>query len=261
MGDSKADPGDGTSPPPELSAAHTVGRSLSTAANSLTAAQRAMVERHLPLVAKIAKGQHWRLFRLDRDDLIGAGQIGLIQAAQRYQPDNGIPFRGFAYYRIRGAMLDLARKSDRPWRRRAHALKTLEATHDLLQQAYASHQRQQVLSMEARVAKANDVVGRATAALAMAHYATDEVHLAAGADEEIPDNAVIRQQLGIKLRQALDRMEALDRALIEAVYFENLSMTQYAARIGVNASTVSRRHARLMQSLAAMLERPADQAR
>jgi RNA polymerase sigma factor for flagellar operon FliA len=219
------------------------------------------VEQHVPLVANIAKGQHWRLFRLDRDDLIGAGQLGLIQAAQRYQQDHGIPFRGFAYYRIRGAMLDLARRSDRPGRRQAQALKSLEATHDLLQQAYASHQRQQVLSMEARVAKANDVVGRATAALAMAHYATDEVHLARGDEEEIPDNVVIREQLRNKLRQALSRMESLDRALIEAVYFENESMTQYAARIGVNASTVSRRHARIMQTLAASLERTADEAR
>ena len=117
MGDTKADPGHGASPPADLIEAGAAGRSFPPATESLTETQRALVERNLALVQEIATSQHWRLFRLDHDDLIGAGQLGLIQAAQRYQPDHGIPFRGFAYYRIRGAMLDLARKTDRPGRR------------------------------------------------------------------------------------------------------------------------------------------------
>jgi RNA polymerase sigma factor for flagellar operon FliA len=254
MGDTKADPRDGPGPASELTDSRAAGRSISDPEASLTEAQRSLVERHINLVREIATAQRWRLFRLDLDDLLGAGHIGLIQAAQRYQPDSGVPFRGYAHYRIRGAMLDLARKNDRPGRRRAVALKSLEATHDMLQHAYATHQRAEVLTMEARVAKANEIVGRATAALAMAHYATDEVHLAAGEEEEIPENAVIRNQLGGKLKGALARMDGSDRALIQAVYFDNISMTQYAQGLGVNASTISRRHAKVVRDLASAIE-------
>ncbi|MGB1700223.1 MAG: sigma-70 family RNA polymerase sigma factor [Nannocystaceae bacterium] len=253
MGDSKTDPSDGTSPPPELTSPRAPDPP-GAREPSLTPAQRRLVERYLPLVKEIAKREAWRLFRLDRDDLLGAGHLGLIQAAQRYQPDAGVPFRGFAYYRIRGAMLDLARKSDRPGRRHAVALRSLEATQDLLSHAHARHQRAEVTSMEARVAKANELVGRAAAALAMAHYATDEVHLAAGRDDEIPENALIHNDLGDKLKHALNTMDMPDRALIQAVYFDNVSMTQYAARLGVNASTVSRRHAKIMRDLAASID-------
>src|ERR1035438_9990170 len=46
------------------------------------------------------------------DDLIGAGTIGLIQAAERFQPSRGLQFATYAKHRIRGAMLDFLREED-----------------------------------------------------------------------------------------------------------------------------------------------------
>jgi len=40
------------------------------------------------------------------DDLISAGTIGLIEAADRYDPKRGVPFASFAYSRIKGAVID-----------------------------------------------------------------------------------------------------------------------------------------------------------
>jgi len=40
------------------------------------------------------------------DDLISAGTIGLIEAADRYDPKRGVPFASFAYRRIKGAVID-----------------------------------------------------------------------------------------------------------------------------------------------------------
>jgi RNA polymerase sigma factor (sigma-70 family) len=40
------------------------------------------------------------------DDLISAGTIGLIEAADRYDPNRGVPFASFAYSRIKGAVID-----------------------------------------------------------------------------------------------------------------------------------------------------------
>ena len=48
---------------------------------------------------------------LDRDDLIGEGQIALIKAADRYDPERG-SFRGYALRRIKGAMLDAIRRDN-----------------------------------------------------------------------------------------------------------------------------------------------------
>lgn len=45
------------------------------------------------------------------EDLEGAAMLGLCSAAQRYNEGCGVDFKCFAYYRIRGAIIDFYRKS------------------------------------------------------------------------------------------------------------------------------------------------------
>lgn len=74
---------------------------------------RALVESNLPLVryvlGKLAKRipQH-----IDRNDLLSAGSVGLVQAARRYDASRNVPFHSYALPRIWGAMLDELRKHD-----------------------------------------------------------------------------------------------------------------------------------------------------
>lgn len=42
----------------------------------------------------------------DVDDLIGWGVEGLLTARERFDASKGVPFEAFAYYRVRGAILD-----------------------------------------------------------------------------------------------------------------------------------------------------------
>ncbi len=66
---------------------------------------------HLDLVdiATRSVGSPRHCAALDRDDLIGEGQVALVKAARRYDPHRG-GFRGYAFTRIRGAMLDALRR-------------------------------------------------------------------------------------------------------------------------------------------------------
>ena len=68
---------------------------------------------------------------LEKDDLLNAGMVALIQAAGNFDPARGVQFRTFADYRVRGAMIDEMRRAD--WmgtetRRRAHVLEEAFAT-------------------------------------------------------------------------------------------------------------------------------------
>src|SRR5947209_7396781 len=49
---------------------------------------------------------------VSKDDLISHAVIGLIDAIDRYDPEHGSPFEGFAMPRIRGAILDALRQLD-----------------------------------------------------------------------------------------------------------------------------------------------------
>lgn len=71
------------------------------------------VESYLPLVKRIAYHLKGRLpDSVFVDDLIQSGIIGLMEATQKFNPNQGASFETYAGIRIRGAMLDEIRKGD-----------------------------------------------------------------------------------------------------------------------------------------------------
>src|SRR3954468_2894964 len=72
-----------------------------------------LIEEHLPLVKHVVFQVAAHFPRhVDRDELARAGALGLVEAAQRYDPRRGVPFNRFAAQRIRGAILDAVRSAD-----------------------------------------------------------------------------------------------------------------------------------------------------
>jgi RNA polymerase sigma factor FliA len=72
-----------------------------------------VVLEYAPLVRHIANRLAARLpDNLDREDLIQAGMIGLLDAIEKYDSGREAQFRTYAEFRIKGAMLDDLRASD-----------------------------------------------------------------------------------------------------------------------------------------------------
>ena len=72
-----------------------------------------LIEEHLPLVGHVVFQVAAHFPRhVDRDELARAGALGLVEAAQRFDPRRGVPFNRFAAQRIRGAILDAVRSAD-----------------------------------------------------------------------------------------------------------------------------------------------------
>jgi RNA polymerase sigma factor for flagellar operon FliA len=72
-----------------------------------------LVTDYLPLVKKIAKNvKQWAPAHADLDDLVGAGAVGLLDAAAKFDPRKRIPFHAYAKHRIRGAIQDSLRALD-----------------------------------------------------------------------------------------------------------------------------------------------------
>jgi RNA polymerase sigma-32 factor len=66
-------------------------------------AAHALVESHLRFVVKIARG--YRGYGLRVEDLVEEGNIGLMEAVRRYDPDRGLRFMTYAAYWIRAYIL------------------------------------------------------------------------------------------------------------------------------------------------------------
>src|SRR3569832_484326 len=89
------------------------GKATGRGAKSASARRNDYVTRYIGCVDKVAR----RLARkqprhVDIDDLKSAGMIGLIEAAERFDPSRNEKFAAFATFRIRGAMLDDLRSRD-----------------------------------------------------------------------------------------------------------------------------------------------------
>jgi RNA polymerase sigma factor (sigma-70 family) len=65
---------------------------------------------HLPLVRSIASRLRHRVPQIEMDDLVSAGTIGLLEAADRFDHELGVQFTSFAYPRINGAIVDEIRR-------------------------------------------------------------------------------------------------------------------------------------------------------
>lgn len=88
---------------------------------------------NLPLAHKIAYDYLARAPRhTDRDDVISAALLGLVEAADRYNPHTGVPFGAWAPARIYGAVIDAARNADPLSRRTRDNVRNLQRVEDQL---------------------------------------------------------------------------------------------------------------------------------
>jgi RNA polymerase sigma factor FliA len=78
-----------------------------------TSGSARLLTEYTPLVRRLALQLIAKLpANVELDDLIQAGMMGLLDAASRYQDDQGAKFETYASQRIRGAMLDELRAND-----------------------------------------------------------------------------------------------------------------------------------------------------
>ncbi|HEV3256457.1 MAG TPA: sigma-70 family RNA polymerase sigma factor [Gemmataceae bacterium] len=68
-----------------------------------------------------------------------------------------------------------------------------------------------------------------------------------------PSEAAIRAELKIRLQEALNSMDALDREVLALRHFEQLSLAETAELLGLTESGASRRHLRALKRLKEVL--------
>ena len=89
-----------------------------------------LISRNLDLVRILAASEWRHRTYLDLDDLISAGNLGLVKAAEKYEPSRGVPFRAYARHWIVGSILDEVRGLARQWKRRPLSLDAAAETGD-----------------------------------------------------------------------------------------------------------------------------------
>lgn len=235
-------------------------------AEALSPDQARWVEQCVPRVMSLAKQLVGSMPHISIDDLVSAGYEGLVHAALRYEPGNGVPFVAYAHYRVRGAMIDAARRAAPELRRHSRALRALQATQALLEHAERNRVPRSAAdprSLRERVAAAAELVAQTTTAVLLARLGPADPDSVPTSELDAETKLLDAEDLSF-VRSVIARCDANERRLFEAIYIHGISMREFADSIGKSVSTVSRHHARLLarvaEGLRGAMEHPAEPA-
>ena len=194
---------------------------------------------------------------IDIGDLVQDGVIGLIDAAQRFDESRGIKFETFAERRIRGAMIDALRKDAWP-RGVRRQRRELEAAREQLRRELGCEPS--LADLAAKMGSDEKRLGRTIVRIAAIESTSplasgenlDESTLPAAlipSEPEQPDKAYEKSETKDRIRAAIDSLPAREQKVIGLYYYQEATMKQIGAEIGVNESRVSQLHARAIRRL------------
>lgn len=215
----------------------------------------ALVTAHLDLVTLVARSTRRLSPRADMDDLVSAGREGLLSAARTFDPSQGVAFKVFASFRIRGAMIDHLRVSQRVSRGAMDRLRAFERA----QQMSAGHAEE---SAAARGPKTPEEADKLLADRLAANAAAMALGMLSSKGGDAVDHVAEHEDANeiAERRVLLSRVEAIlatypenEREMIRLHYFEDLSLEEVGARLGIHKSWVSRVMTRTVEQLALKL--------
>ncbi len=97
-----------------------------------------VIDQYLDLVKKVALHIKPRLPNtLELEDLLQVGLMALLEAYERFDASKGVQFECFARLKVRGAMIDLARKSDWVPRELPRQMREIRETRRQLEQQFS----------------------------------------------------------------------------------------------------------------------------
>jgi RNA polymerase sigma factor for flagellar operon FliA len=202
---------------------------------------------------------------LDREDLIGAGVVGLIKSVDQFDPTRDVKFETYAIALIRGAILEMLRDEDWVPRSIRERLKALDRTmvrfetengrpasdHELAENMGIS--RQEVSELQVRM-------GRTSV------YSLDDILSSSDGDDHIPFIEMIAdhdanpggevegRELRALLGKGVDRLPERERLVVALYYFDGLTFKEIGKVLGVSESRVYQLHTQAMTRLRAFMK-------
>lgn len=185
------------------------------------------------------------------DDLVAFGFQGLLEARARFDSSKGVAFKTFAYYRIRGAVLDGVRAMARLPRRAYARLKAIEALDSFAELTAQGRTVPQRPNVEPNLRAIDAILGRVAAA-----YTVAVSHDDASEGAVSPEDTLLREERRTQMRCAIATLPDRERRLVQGHYFDGRRFDDVSAELGISKSWGSRVHARALDLLRqALVER------
>ena len=210
---------------------------------------------HVPLLKHIVGRMALDLpASIERDDLYGFGMVGLIGAADSWEPGRGLRFSTYAFPRIRGAILDELRRADFLPRGRREKVRELERVVSELEQRDGVAPQPEQIAAELGVSpEAVDEI--LLSARSAATASLDEgpgfelLGLLSDPRSSDPAGSAEFEELKARLVEAIGALPEQDKTVITLYYGEELLLREIAEVLEVTESRVSQIHTRALYRL------------
>jgi len=213
---------------------------------------------HLPLLKHIAGRMTFDPSgAVDREDIQGFGMLGLVEAAESWDPTRGLKFSTYAYPRIRGAILDELRRQDFLPRGRRERVRELEAALDKHVKEHGHPPAPEELAelLASPLDEIDEILCSAHSALSTSIDGESEVLAAMLTDprSEDPVGSAEWEEMKVLLVDAISVLPEQEKTVITLYYGQELLLREIATVLGVTESRVSQIHSRALYRLNQML--------
>jgi len=221
-----------------------------------------LLMQHAELVKRIARHLAARLpSTVDIDDLMQSGMVGLLEAANNFDPSRGACFATYAGIRIRGAMLDDIRKNDWTPRSVHHKYRKVTDAISAIEAETGRHARTDEVA--ARLGIAIDeyhkiLADSSRSRLFSLEESTEEPYCHRGlppSTTSTPDKQVYRAQFRDQLAAAIKRLPERECLLLSLYYERELNLREIGEVLDVSESRVCQLHGQAMLRLRAVVEK------
>jgi RNA polymerase sigma factor for flagellar operon FliA len=166
---------------------------------------------------------------VEMDELLGAGTVGLVDAATRFDSARGIPFDAFVHARVQGAMLDAMRAEDHVGRRTRQRERRANDAELKLRSKVADPDAEQV--DRARGGAPRSLPRR------LAFVPLDAANEIA-ADQRSPLEELESADALVRMRAALETLDERQRLILSLYYERELKYREIGMVLGVSESRV-----------------------
>ena len=191
------------------------------------------------------------------EEYISAGLLGLVEAAERFDPENGSDFRSFAYLRIRGEVIDSIRNSSELSGRAYRYARALSAVQSLREEeVYQERTKKSVNNSDdkkelpkEKFAKILDLAAKGALALRLSFEDAEQELIGDSEESNAEKTMLARESLG-GFANLVKKLPPKERIIIEEFYFNEKSFAEIIRENeGFSKSWVSRLHSRALKRL------------
>ncbi len=186
------------------------------------------------------------------EEVEAAGNLGLVEAADKYDPSKGVDFKNFAYLRIRGAVIDAVRQVSSISRYSYQYQRALEAVQSIRE---SDQETNPFLATEAEtadqmLAKVFDIAADGALAFRLT-FEDFEVEVNNEVNHELnQEQQLIRREIRKKILDAIATLPENQRLIVEGYYFHGKSFVDVADEdTGISKSWLSRLHQQALNSI------------